>query len=160
MPAASRTSPRSFTATIEGTGRGGGAYVTVPFDVEAVYGSKKPKVVTTFDGVEYRGSLVRMGTDCHLLIILKGIREQIGKEVGDKVKVAVWEDTAPRVVEVPEDFAHALKKSKAARTTFDNCSYTHQKEYVQWINSARREETRERRITQAVAMLEEGRKAR
>lgn len=88
----------TFTAVIQNAG-GGGAFVEVPFDVEAEFGSKKPKVKATIEGVSYRGTLVRMGTECHLLLILKSIREQVGKTFGDEVKVTVEPDTEPRVVE-------------------------------------------------------------
>jgi len=80
------TKKQTFTATIQNAG-GGGAFVEVPFDVEAVFGSKKPKVKAMIEGVPYRGTLVRMGTECHLLLILKSIREQVGKTFGDEIKV-------------------------------------------------------------------------
>ena len=79
---------QTFTAVIQNAG-GGGAFVEVPFDVEDVFGSKKPKVKATIEGVPYRGTLVRMGTECHVLIILKGIRAQIGKTFGDEIAITV-----------------------------------------------------------------------
>jgi hypothetical protein len=65
----------TFTATIQNASgaSGGGAFVEVPFDVEKAFGAKKPKVKATFEGVPYRGILARMGTDYHILIILKSI---------------------------------------------------------------------------------------
>jgi len=48
----------TFTAAIQNAG-GGGAYVEVPFDVEKAFGSKRPKVKATIDGIPYRGTLVR-----------------------------------------------------------------------------------------------------
>jgi hypothetical protein len=74
---------RTFTAVIQGTGRGG-AYVGVPFDVEEAFGSKRPKIKALIEGVPYRGTLVRMGGPCHMLLILKDIRQQIGRSVGDE----------------------------------------------------------------------------
>jgi len=143
---------QKFDATIQGEG-GGGAFVILPFDVEAELGSKRPKVKVTFDGVPYRGTAVRMGSPDHFLIIRKDIREQIGKQLGDEVAVSVELDTEPRVVEVPSDFAEALKSFPEARAFFDKLSYTHQKEYVRWITEAKRAETRERRINKGVEML-------
>src|SRR6185312_16204091 len=46
---------------------------------------------------------------------------------------------------VPPDFTAALHKNKKARAAFDNFSYSHRKEYLQWINEAKRPETRARR---------------
>jgi hypothetical protein len=111
--------------------------VEVPFDVEKAFGSKKPKVKATIDGIPYRGTLVRMGTECHLLLILKSIREQIGKTFGDEVHITVEADDAPRVVAVPKDLAAALKKDRDAKALFDKLSYTHQKEYAAWIEEAK-----------------------
>lgn len=65
-----------FTAVIEDAGHGG-AFVTIPFDVEQAFGRKRVKVDATFDGEPYRGSLVRMGGECHVLGMLKEIRDRI-----------------------------------------------------------------------------------
>ncbi len=64
---------QTFTAPIKNAG-GGGAYVEVPFDVEKVFGSKRPKVKALIEGIPYRGTLVRMGSECHMLPVLKDIR--------------------------------------------------------------------------------------
>ena len=153
------TKKQTFTATILNAG-GGGAYVEVPFDVEAAFGSKKPRVKATFEGVPYRGLLTRMGTEHHVLIILKEIREKISKTFGDEVNITVELDTEPRVIELPAELKKAFKAEKEAKTFFDKLSYTHQREYVMWINEAKREETRQSRIVKAVEMLKQGKKAR
>ena len=57
---------------------------------------------------------------------------------------------------VPDDFAAALKRIKKAQTTFENFSYSHKKEYVEWIVEAKREETREQRLKTAIEWLAEG----
>ena len=153
------TKKQTFTATILNAG-GGGAYVEVPFDVEAAFGSKKPKVKATFEGVPYRGMLTRMGTEHHVLIILKEIREKIGKTFGDEVNITVELDSEPRVIEVPAELKKAFKAEKEAKVFFDKLSYTHRREYVMWINEAKREETRQNRIVKAIEMLKKGQKAR
>ena len=58
--------------------------------------------------------------------------------------------------EAPPDLAAALKKNAKARTTFDGFSPSHKREYVEWITEAKRDETRKRRLEQAVEMLSEG----
>lgn len=82
---------RTFTAIIKKVPDIDGAYVEIPFDVCAVYGRGRVKVHTTFDGVPYDGSLVRMGTPCHILGLRKEIRAKIGKQPGDSVMVTVEE---------------------------------------------------------------------
>lgn len=153
------TQKQTFTAEIKNAG-GGGAFVDVPFDVEAVLGSKRPKIKATIDGVPYRGLLVRMGSDCHMLLILKSIREQIGKTFGDKVKVTVELDTEPRVVAVPKDLLMELKKDKEAKVFFEKLSFTHKREYVNWIQEAKKEETRANRVLKAIEMLKQGKKGK
>ena len=142
----------TFTAVIQNAG-GGGAFVEVPFDVEEAFGSKKPKVKALIEGVPYRGTLVRMGTECHLLLVLKSIREQAGKTFGDEVKVTVEADAEERVVAVPAELKRAFKSEKEANAAFEKLSYTHQKEYAAWINEAKKEDTRQKRIAKTIEML-------
>ena len=153
------TKKQTFTAPILNAG-GGGAYVEVPFDVEAAFGSKKPRVKATFEGVPYRGLLARMGTEHHILIILKEIREKIGKTFGDEVNITVELDTEPRIIELPAELKKAFRAEKEAKAIFDKLSYTHQREYVRWINEAKKEETRQSRIVKTIEMLKQGKKAR
>ena len=101
-----------------------------------------------------------MGGPNHLLIILKGIREQIGKSFGDEIKIMVEPDLEERVIEIPKDMLKELKKDKQAKAIFDTLSYTHRREYVNWVMEAKKEETRQRRIMKAMEMLKKGQKAR
>lgn len=153
------TFKHTFKAPILNAGRGG-AFVEVPFDVEAAFGAKKPKVKAMIEGVPYRGILTRMGGEQHILIILKNIREQIGKTFGDEIKIIVEEDIEPRVIEIPKELSKELKKDKDTKTFFEKLSYTHQREYVMWINEAKREETRQTRVAKTTEMLKKGKKAR
>jgi uncharacterized protein YdeI (YjbR/CyaY-like superfamily) len=63
-------------------------------------------------------------------------------------------EKAPLVV--PADLAAALKKNKKARETFDGFSPSHRREYVDWITEAKTDETRQRRLTQAIEWMAEG----
>jgi hypothetical protein len=141
-----------FQAVIE-AGDGGGAFVIVPFDVEKTFGKKRVKIIATIDSEPYRGTLVRMGTPHHMLIVLKEIREKIGKSIGDEVAVELEEDFKQRIVEVPVDIQKALEMEPAAQAYFNHLSYTHQREYVQWVTDAKREQTRQSRIRRMIEML-------
>ena len=148
---------QTFTAAIQNAG-GGGAYVEVPFDVEEAFGSKRPKVKALIEGVPYRTTLMRMGSECHMLGVLKDLRERIGKTFGDEITVTLEPDTEPRVIEIPKDLMKELKKDKEAKTFFDKLSYTHQKEYVRWVEEAKKEETRQNRILKTIEMLKKGKR--
>ncbi len=68
-----------------------GAYIEIPFDVKETFGKGRVPVHATFDGEPYDGSLVRMGTPCHILGVRKDIRLKIGKQPGDTVHVTIKE---------------------------------------------------------------------
>lgn len=141
-----------FSAEIKSSDRGG-AFVYLPFDVEKTFNKKRVKIVATFDGEPYRGTLVKYGGPEYFLLILKAIREKIGKHPGDIVEVTLKEDTAPRVVEIPKDFEGILNAHPKELQFFNGLSYTQKKEYVQWITGAKKEETRQRRMSKAIEKL-------
>ena len=150
---------QEFKAIIKQVENKDAGFVEPPFDVQEVFGSKRVKVKATFDGIEYRGSVVNMG-GCYMLGLTKEIRNKIGKGFGDEIFVTIEKDEEERTVEVPEDFLTAMKANETAVTTFKSLSYTGKKEYVTWVTSAKREETRLDRINKSVALLSEGKKLR
>ena len=135
---------------------GGGAYVLFPFDVEREFGTKgKVPVKAAFNGVPYSGSLVKYGNPLHMLPMLKAIREQTGTMPGDTVEVEVWKDEAPRTIEPPPELKQAMMKA-GVMPVFEGLSFTNRKEYCRWITGAKREETRARRVAEAVVLLRSG----
>jgi Bacteriocin-protection, YdeI or OmpD-Associated/Domain of unknown function (DUF1905) len=149
----------SFTATVEqGDDEGEAAWIVFPHDLKATYGiGNLVPVIATFDGIEYRGSIAKMGPE-PLLLIRKDVRAQLGKAKGDTVEVKVTLDTSKREVEVPEDLERALEGNPKSKAGFDGMSYSRRREYVQWIESAKRAKTRESRVAKAVKMVAEGKK--
>ncbi|RMF56793.1 MAG: DUF1905 domain-containing protein [Calditrichaeota bacterium] len=132
----------------------GAAYVTIPFDVQEVYGTRgQIKVKVTIDGHPYRGSIANMGTGGHILGIKKEVRQAIGKTHGDTVRIEMERDTEPRVVSIPDDLKAALEANPDAGQFFQRLSYTHKKEYVNWIESAKKAETRQTRLEKTIARL-------
>ena len=75
----------------------GGAYVAFPYDVRQEFGKGRVKVHVTFNGEPYDGSIVNMGVKnpdgsvCYIVGIRKDIREKIGKQPGDTVRVTIRE---------------------------------------------------------------------
>jgi Domain of unknown function (DUF1905)/Bacteriocin-protection, YdeI or OmpD-Associated len=139
--------------------RGGGAFVDLPFSVPEVFGTRgQLRVKGTIDGKPFKSSIAPMGGGKHLLGLHKATREAIGKSIGETVKVAIEPDTGERTVTAPDDFRKALAASKTAQERFDEFAYTHRKEYVQWVEEAKRPETRQRRIRDAVSRISKGTK--
>lgn len=130
----------------------GGAYVEIPFDVEKEFGSKRPKIKALINGIEYRGLLVKMKTPCHILGVLKEIREKLNVQENDLLQIEVQLDTEERIIEIPPDFLDHLIDENL-QGYFQNLAYTHRKEYIRWIEEAKKSETREKRLNKAIEML-------
>jgi hypothetical protein len=134
-----------------------GTYVVVPLDVPAVFGRARPPVRGTINGSPLRSTIAKYGDD-YFLVINRKVREAAGVAAAETVDVELELDTEPRIVRVPKDLAGALDKE--TRAGFDRMSYTHRREYVEWIEEAKREETRRRRIAKAVELIGEGKPRR
>lgn len=80
-----------FEAVIHKVDEIDGAYVEIPFDVKREFGKSRVPVAATFDGEHYEGSLVKMKTPCHIIGVRKDIRQKIGKQPGDTIKVTLEE---------------------------------------------------------------------
>jgi len=124
--------------------------ITIPFDVNEVFGAARVPAVARVNGTEYRTTIVRMGGEW-LIPVRREIRERAGVAIGNRVTVELERDDAPREVEVPPELAELLDDD--SRAFFDSLSFTHRREYVEWITSAKREETRGRRLEKAVELL-------
>ena len=117
------------------------------------------KIKAIFDGkVEYRGSLAKMKSDCHILGLTQDIRKQLGKTFDDEVLVNLIEDKEERTVDIADDIAFVFNKNPDAKKRFDAMSYTHRKEYIRWIEEAKKPETRENRKIKMIEMILSGKK--
>ncbi|HEX4691474.1 MAG TPA: DUF1905 domain-containing protein [Solirubrobacteraceae bacterium] len=119
-------------------------------------GAKRFPVVATINGHPFRLSVARMGGE-FLLGMRREVRERAGVEAGDVVDLRLELDSAPREVEVPPALATALAADPEAKARFDGLAFTHRKEFARWVEEAKREETRERRVEQALEMIRAGR---
>jgi antitoxin component of MazEF toxin-antitoxin module len=137
--------------------RGPAAAVVLDDEQVAVVGegAKRFPVVATVNGHTWRTTVARMGGQ-FLVGLNRAVRQEAGVEAGDTVDVELELDTAPREVEVPQALADALAADDEAREAFDRLAYTHRKEYARWIEEAKRDETRRRRLAQALEMLRQG----
>jgi len=136
-------------------------YIAIPFDVQAVFGSKgRVPVSGTINGFSFRTSVVPEGDGTHYMVVNKALQAGAGAKRGDVVTVVMERDLGERVVAVPPELADALRTARAARETFASLSFSHRKEYSDWIGSAKKPETRLARAQKAVAMLTSGKPLR
>lgn len=145
-----------FDATIKKHEGIDAAYIEFPYDVFSEFNTKgQIKVKAEFDGVIYRGSLVKMGLDRHCLGIPQNIRKKISKNPGDVVHVILEQDSEPREVILPEDFKKLLEENLESKEFYVSLSYTSKKEYINLITSAKREATRKTRLETSIQKLKD-----
>lgn len=118
-------------------------------------GAKRFPVLATIDGYSWRTTVTRMRGE-FLLGLNRAVREAAHVEAGDTVELKLELDSAPPDVEVPAALADALAGDRAARSAFAGLASTHCKEYARWVQEAKREDTRQRRVAQALEMLRQG----
>jgi bacteriocin resistance YdeI/OmpD-like protein/uncharacterized protein DUF1905 len=119
-------------------------------------GAKRFPAAATINGHRLRTTVTRMRGE-FLFGLSRAAREEASLEIGKTVTFTLELDEAPREVEVPPALEAALAADPEARRTYDALAYTHRKEYARWIAEAKREETRERRVLQALEMIRAGR---
>jgi len=141
-----------FTAVIQKDAKMDVTFIYIDFDVEKAFGKKRLKVKVWYDKVLYRGLLTKYKGVYHV-IINKEIRAQIGKTAGETISVKIEEDLEERTVEIPIVMEDFFKKEKALKAVFDKLAFTHQKEYVVWITSAKKEETLQNRLIKFKELL-------
>ena len=132
--------------------------IQVPDDIVAsLDGGKRAPVSVTIGGHTYRTTVTPMGGQFMIPLSAEN-RTAAGVAAGDEVDVGIELDTAPREVAVPDDLAAAVAGDAAAQASFDGLSYTHRKEWVRWVEEAKRAETRTARIAKTVESLHAGKK--
>jgi uncharacterized protein YdeI (YjbR/CyaY-like superfamily) len=98
-------------------------------------------------------SLKDLPSDKILLDFIKQAADLNERGVKRKVKVT---PRGSKTIDTPDYFAKALRKNKIAEEIFENFAYSHRKEYIMWFEEAKTEETRNKRIAQAIEWISEG----
>ena len=143
----------SFTTTVLKDQEKNATGLPVPAEAVAALGAgKKPRVKVTLNGYTYRTTVAVLG-GVFMLSLSAENREAAGVRPGEVVEVTLELNTEPLTVAVPDDLAAALANAPGARAAFEALAYSARKEYVRQVESAKAQETRERRIAGIVAKL-------
>ena len=135
--------------------------ITIPFDVREVFGTRaRVPVRGTINGFPFRSSIFPRSGDKHYMVVNKAVRAGAKVKGGETISVVMERDDEPRVITPPKDFARALRANREAKAAWEKLSYTHQKEYAQAVEEAKRSETRARRIEKAINELASGKRPR
>lgn len=127
-------------------------FIPVPFDPAPVFGRIRAPVKVTVNGYTYRSTIAAMGgTVC--IPLRRSNREAAGLEGNETLDVRLDLDTEKREVQLPEDLMRALKAKRAAWDRWQEMSFSHQREYVEAVEGAKRPETRTKRIESTVVAV-------
>lgn len=145
----------TFKATIKPHDGINGAYIEFPYNVKDEFGTNGlVKVIATFDGLEYRGALVKMGTACHIIGITQAIRAKISKQPGDEITVTIKKDTENKIDPLPQPLRDALSQNKQAGDFFNSLTPSQKNRFITFISSAKKQETLDARLKKVIQMLE------
>lgn len=126
--------------------------IPVPFDPKAVFGKVRAPVTVTLNGYTYASTIASMG-EGPFVPLRRSHREAAGLDGSETLEVTLAADTGKRKVVPPAELVSALKRVAGAWAKWQALSYTHQREHVEAIESAKKPETRTRRIEAAVKMV-------
>ena len=141
-----------ITVVLQATGGNTTGFEIDPAVVDSLAAGKRPKVVATVNGHSWRTSIAPYAGTFWLGISAAN-RAAAGVAAGDRVILEVVVDDAPRVVDVPADFAGALAADAAAQAGWTRLSFSHQRQHVLAIEDAKTAATRQRRIESALGKL-------
>lgn len=120
-------------------------------------GGRRPAVTVTLAGHTYR-TTVGSSDGRPMLPLSAEHRTAAGVAAGDEVEVEVALDVLPREVAVPDDLRDALAAAPAARSCYEALAPGLRKEWVRWVEEAKKAETRAARVARAVERLSAGEK--
>ena len=144
-----------FKATISRSGTR--TVIHVPFNPNEVWGVKQRHHVTgSVNGRAVRGPLGSDGTQFFLPLGAAWRRDN-GLEAGAKVNVVLSAE-GPQSATLAADIASALESEPQAKAFFDDLATFYRNTYIKWIESAKKAETRSRRIREAMQLLNAGKK--
>ena len=112
----------------------------------------------TFDGQPFLATLQPDGQGSHWLKVDKALREAAGVAVGDTVALEVAPVAGEPEPRVPADLRKALAADAQARARWDSLTRVARRDWIQWLTSAKKAETRERRVASTCDMLLSGKR--
>ena len=145
----------AFDTTLRQFGNNTG--IEVPKElIEQLGAGQRPPVLVDVNGFEFR-TTVGVMSGKHLVGVTAATRKATGLAGGDAIHVVLALATAPREVNVPDDFAAAMAANPPAATFFAGLSNSVQRFHIDHVNGAKTADTRQRRIDKAVALFLAGR---
>jgi hypothetical protein len=135
--------------------RGAATFVTLPFDVKALFGRARCPVRVTINGHTWRTTTQAYG-DGYQIVVNAAARTAASVDAGDSVRVQVKKDDTVRTTEVPPELAVRLRTDADAKDAFEALAPSHRREFARWVGEAKLPQTRVRRAEVAMERLKTG----
>ncbi|GAP15403.1 2-amino-4-hydroxy-6-hydroxymethyldihydropteridine diphosphokinase [Longilinea arvoryzae] len=132
---------------------GGSALIHLPPFSPAALGKGRKPVSANLNGYVFRSSVFPENRVRQYLVINAQMRSAASLAQGQVIAASLVPDREPRSVSLPADLVQALAAESAAQARFSALALSHQREYVNWIEAAKRPETRARRIAETLHKL-------
>lgn len=140
-------------------GRAAWSFLVLPADASAKLPTRSMTTVDgTFAGHPFQATLEPDGQGSHWLKVSKALREAAEVAVGDVVRLEITPVAVEPEPRVPLDLRSALAAAPAARAQWSRLTAVARRDWVHWITSGKKAETRERRITSTCDMLASGKR--
>lgn len=135
--------------------KGASTFVTLPFDVKALFGRARCPVRVTINDHTWRTTTQVYGDGYHIVVNAQA-RAAAAVEPGDRIRVQVKKDDTVRATEVPPELAVRLRTDPDAKEAFESLAPSHRREYARWVAEAKLPQTRVRRSEAAMEHLKSG----
>lgn len=138
---------------------GSWAFLVLPKKASAMLPTRGMTTVEgTLNGYSFRATLEPDGDRSHWLKLNRTLREAAGVEVGDVVTLEIMPAREEREPRIPVDLRKALAATPKARALWSEITLIARRDWIQWITTAKRQETRARRIENTCKMLTAGKR--
>ncbi|MCC8155435.1 MAG: YdeI/OmpD-associated family protein [Tannerellaceae bacterium] len=138
-------------------GKGGWTFAEIPEISMPKTSFGMLKVKGRIDSYEFSGThLMPIGNGHVGLAIKSDVRKKIKKQAGDIVHITLYEDKDPFII--PEELLLCMEYEEGIVDKFDAYSTTQKKRFINWIYSAKTEQTKADRIAKAIIMIQKGEK--
>jgi len=130
--------------------------IDVPKKISEILGNKKYiPVILEYGEFSKQTTLMPKGKGHHRVFLNDKLRKLAGMDIGDTIDVSIRKDLTKGEKSVPKEFAIALDITEGGWEAFEKLSSRQRREFINWIESAKKSETKERRVWEAIEKLNE-----
>ena len=154
MKPKSKGNAKSFKATLERMeGNLGWVIIHIPFNVEKVWGARRPRVKGEINGFAFRSTVFPTAKGSHFLLVTKRMQAGAYVRAGDPAQFRLERDLEVRKAIMPAELKRAFSQDRALQRWFDNMSFSMRRWICDEVARPKNVETRVRRAERIAEQL-------